>query len=134
MPYIAQHTRLLPLFVRRQCALVALGIMSCIPLNRLSSLTVQLTSAGGACMTWNDLCTDLLPPQAPLHIETGGITAGERALDVAVTSAQALCPTRTQPSTHVHSHSRRTLADLPWATTPMQLHRRVRRFWCETRN
>ena len=83
-------------------------------------------------MTWNDLCKDLLPPQAPLHIETVGMTAGEMALDVAVTSAQALCPTCTQPSTHVHSHYRRTLADLPWATTPVQLHLRVRRFWCET--
>ena len=37
-------------------------------------------------MTWNDLCKDLLPPQAPLHIETVGMTAGEMALDVAVTS------------------------------------------------
>jgi hypothetical protein len=37
-----------------------------------------------------------------------------------------------QPSTHIHSDYRRTLADLPWATTPVQLHLRVRRFWCET--
>ena len=83
-------------------------------------------------MTWNDICRDLLPPQAPLHIETAGMTAGEMTLDVAVTSAQALCPTCTQPSTHVHSHYRRTLADLPWATTPVLLHLRVRRFWCAT--
>jgi transposase len=53
-------------------------------------------------------------------------------LDVAITTSQAHCPTCTQPSTHVHSHYRRTLADLPWATTPVQLHLRVRRFWCET--
>ena len=32
----------------------------------------------------------------------------------------------------MHSDYRRTLADLPWATTPVQLHLRVRRFWCET--
>jgi len=83
-------------------------------------------------MTWNDICTDLLPPQAPLHIETMALTERGMTLDVAVTTSQAYCPTCTQPSTHVHSHYRRTLADLPWATTPVQLHLRVRRFWCET--
>jgi transposase len=51
-------------------------------------------------------------------------------LHVAVTASLACCPTCTQPSTHVHSHYRRTLADLPWATTPVQLQLRVRRFWC----
>jgi hypothetical protein len=33
-------------------------------------------------------------------------------LDVAITASQARCPTCIQPSTHVHSHYRRTLADL----------------------
>jgi transposase len=60
------------------------------------------------------------------------ITERGMTLDVAVTTSQASCPTCTQPSTHVHSHYRRTLADLPWATTPVQLHLRVRRFWCAT--
>ena len=83
-------------------------------------------------MTCTDLCTDLLPPQAPLYIETMAMTERGMTLDVAVTTSQARCPTCTQPSTHVHSHYRRTLADLPWATTPVQLHLRVRRFWCET--
>jgi len=53
-------------------------------------------------------------------------------LDVAVTAPQAFCPTCAQPCTHVHSLYQRPLADLPWATTPVQLHLRVRRFWCET--
>ena len=83
-------------------------------------------------MTCTDLCTDLLPPQAPLHIETMAITERGMTLDVAVTTSQALCPTCTQPSTHMHSDYRRTLADLPWTTTPVQLPLRVRRFWCET--
>ena len=83
-------------------------------------------------MTCMDLCTDLLPPQAPLHIETMALNERGMTLDVAVTTSQAPCPTCTQPSTHVHSHYRRTLADLPWATTPVQLHLRVRRFWCAT--
>jgi transposase len=51
-------------------------------------------------------------------------------LAVAVTTSQALGPTCPQPSTHLHSDYRRTLADLPWATTPVPLHLRVRRFWC----
>jgi transposase len=83
-------------------------------------------------MTWTDLCTNLLPPQTPLHIEAMAMTERGMTLDVAVTTSQALCPTWTQPSTHMHSDYRRTLADLPWATTPVQLHLRVRRFWCET--
>src|SRR5712691_8635382 len=83
-------------------------------------------------MIWNDLCPTLLPPQAPLHIETMSLTEHGITLDVAVTTSQARCPTCTQPSTHMHSHYRRTLADLPWATTPVQLHLRVRRFWCAT--
>jgi transposase len=83
-------------------------------------------------MTCTDLCTDLLPLQAPLHIETMAMTERGMTLDVAVIASQAHCPTCTQPSTHIHSHYRRTLADLPWATTPVQLHLRVRRFWCAT--
>ncbi len=83
-------------------------------------------------MTCTDLCTALLPPQAPLSIETMAMTERGMTLDVAVTTSQAHCPTCTQPSTHMHSDYRRTLADLPWATTPVQLHLRVRRFWCET--
>src|SRR5215467_7272890 len=83
-------------------------------------------------MTCTDLCTDLLPPQAPLQIEAMAMTERGMTLDVAVTTSQAHCPTCTQPSTHMHSDYRRTLADLPWATTPVQLHLRVRRFWCET--
>jgi transposase len=53
-------------------------------------------------------------------------------LDVAVTAPQAICPDCTQPSTHIHSDYRRTLTDLPWATMPVTLHLRVRRFWCAT--
>ena len=83
-------------------------------------------------MTCHDLCMDLLPPQASLHIETVDMTECGMTLDVAFTTSQALCPTCTQPSTHIHSDYRRTLADLPWPTTPVQLHLRVRRFWCET--
>jgi hypothetical protein len=54
-------------------------------------------------MTCTDLCTDLLPPQAPLHIEAMAMTERGMTLDVVVTTSQAHCPTCTQPSTHIHS-------------------------------
>jgi transposase len=95
-------------------------------------LTFEPTPVGSARMTCTALCTALLPPQAPLYIETMAMTERGMTLDVAVTTPQAHCPTCTQPSTHMHSDYRRTLADLPWATTPVQLHLRVRRFWCAT--
>jgi transposase len=83
-------------------------------------------------MTLHDVCGSLLPPHAPLHLDTIAMEDHGLTLDVAVTAPQATCPDCTQPSTHVHSHYRRTLTDLPWATMPVALHLRVRRFWCET--
>jgi transposase len=83
-------------------------------------------------MTCTDLCTALLPPQAPLHIAIMAMTECGMTLDVAVPTSQALCPTCPQPSTPMHRAYRRTLADLPWATTPVQWPLRVRRFWCAT--
>jgi hypothetical protein len=53
-------------------------------------------------MTCTALCTALLPPQAPLYIETMVMTERGMTLDVAVTTSQAHCPTCTQPSTHMH--------------------------------
>jgi hypothetical protein len=66
-------------------------------------LTLEPAPAGSAHMTCTDLCTDLLPPQAPLYIETMAMTERGMTLDVAVTTPQAHCPTCTQPSTHMHS-------------------------------
>ena len=83
-------------------------------------------------MMLHEVCGRLLPPQAALHLDTIALEDQGLTLDVAVTAPQATCPDCTQPSTHVHSHYRRTLTDLPWATTPVTLHLRVRRFWCAT--
>ena len=60
-------------------------------------------------MTCTDLCTDLLPPQVPLHIETMAMTERGMTLDVAVTTSQALCPTCAQPSTPMHSDDRKSV-------------------------
>jgi transposase len=83
-------------------------------------------------MTLHEVCGSLLPPHAPLHLDTIALEDHGLTLDVAVTAPEATCPDCTQPSTHVHSHYRRTLTDLPWATRPVSLHLRVRRFWCAT--
>ena len=83
-------------------------------------------------MMLHEVCGRLLPPQAALHLDTIAMEDHGLTLDVAVTTPQATCPDCTQPSTHIHSDYRRTLTDLPWATTPVTLHLRVRRFWCAT--
>jgi transposase len=83
-------------------------------------------------MTLHDVCGHLLPPHPLLHVDTIALEDHSLTLDVAVTAPQALCPDWTQPSSQVHSHYRRILTDLPWATIPVTLHLRVRRFWCAT--
>jgi transposase len=83
-------------------------------------------------MTLYEVCGRLLPPHVPLSVSTIALEGHTLILDVAVTAPQATCPDCTQLSTHVHSHYRRTLTDLPWATMPVTLHLHVRRFWCAT--
>jgi transposase len=83
-------------------------------------------------MTLDEVCGRLLPPRAPLHVDSIALENQGLTLDVAVTAPQATCPDCTQPSARVHSRYRRTLTDLPWATMPVTLHLCVRRFWCET--
>ena len=81
-------------------------------------------------MALHEVCGRLLPSHASLHLDTIAMEDQDLPLDVTVTAPQATCPDGTQPSTYVHSHYRRTLTDLPWATIPVTLHLRVRRFWC----
>src|ERR1700746_3775322 len=45
----------------------------------------------------------------------------------------ATCPTCAQPSTHVHGHYTRRLADLPCQKRPVRVCLQVRRFRCATR-
>jgi len=46
------------------------------------------------------------------------------------TASIGVCPLCGQPSSQVHSHYTRTLADLPWHGTPVRLQLIVRRFFC----
>ena len=61
-----------------------------------------------------------------LTIETHHLTLG-----ALVTTPTASCPTCAQPARRLHSRSRRTLADLPWAALPVRLSLQVRRFFCD---
>jgi transposase len=53
-------------------------------------------------------------------------------LEATMTSAKAMCPDCCQPTDRIHGHYPRTLADLPWATAPIELRVIVRRFRCCT--
>ena len=83
-------------------------------------------------MTLNDLCAHLLPPNEhltfkALHIGEPGIT-----LVATMTSPKSACPDCHQLASRIHSSYPRTLADLPWAITPIELRLTVRRFFCTT--
>jgi transposase len=83
-------------------------------------------------MTFNDLYDLLLPPSTPLWIESIDAQEPGLMLTLAVTEPQAVCPDCLHPTFRVHGRYWRTLADLPWAATPVRLRVHVRRFWCET--
>jgi transposase len=83
-------------------------------------------------MTFNDLYDLLLPSSKPLWIERIDAQEPGLMLTLAVTEPKAICPDCLQPSWRVHGRYWRTLADRPWAATPVQLRLHVRRFWCET--
>lgn len=76
------------------------------------------------------LPTLLLPDANVLQLDL--LTVDEHKITVTMTALQtaAECPTCTHRSCRVHSHYRRTVADLPWAGVPVQLQLQVRKFFC----
>ena len=83
-------------------------------------------------MTLDELCSHLLPPDEHLHFETLLFEDNHLTLMATMTAAKAVCPDCHQPSQRIHSGYPRTLADLPWATMPVELRLQVRRFFCDT--
>ncbi|HEY7711149.1 MAG TPA: transposase family protein [Candidatus Entotheonella sp.] len=83
-------------------------------------------------ITLNDLCAHLLPPNERLTFKTLIIDEPHLILVAAMMSPKATCPDCCQPTDRIHSSYSRTLADLPWATTPIELRLTVRRFFCRT--
>ena len=83
-------------------------------------------------MTLHDLCARLLPPDDHLLVETLVMEEHGLSLVLAATAPKALCPDCVHPACRVHGRYLRTLADLPWATTPVEGLLWVRRFCCDT--
>jgi len=83
-------------------------------------------------MTLNDLCAHLLPPDDRITFQSLIIEEPRFILVAAMISATSTCPDCHQPTQRIHGHYRRTLADLPWATAPIELRVIVRRFRCCT--
>jgi transposase len=79
-----------------------------------------------------ELLTRLLPAGPPLHLDRWYLHEAAVQLTLYLTSTQALvhCPVCRFPTRRIHSHYRRTLADLPWAHIRVVLQLRVRKFFC----
>jgi transposase len=83
-------------------------------------------------LTLNDLCAHLLPPDQHLQFRTLILDEQRIILVAARNAPKAPCPDCCQWACRIHSDYDRTLADLPWATAPIQLRLKVRRFFCTT--
>src|SRR5262245_38482679 len=90
------------------------------------------TSGRTPMITLDDLCAHLLPPDARITFQSLIIDAPHLILVAAMISTHSVCPDCCQPTQRIHGHYRRTLADLPWATAPIELRVIVRRFRCCT--
>jgi transposase len=79
-----------------------------------------------------DLCSRLFAA-VPDTIRLERLEVAEAAIGVILTTttASAPCPTCGTLATRIHSHYDRTLADLLWASTPVQLRLIVQRFFCD---
>jgi hypothetical protein len=64
-----------------------------------------------------DLLLHLLPHGSPFHVEAWQLDEATAQLTFRISSTQSLvhCPVCRFPTRRIHSHYRRTLADLPWA-------------------
>jgi transposase len=73
----------------------------------------------------------LLPGPTRLRLTTLTATDERIILDLIATQTATSCPTCLSEATRIHSYYQRTVADLPWARLPVQLHLHVRRFMCD---
>jgi transposase len=72
----------------------------------------------------------LLPETPGLRLEDTFIDADTVSLTLASTSLPAACPVCGAATARLHSHYRRTVADLPWSGRRVKLLLRVRKFRC----
>jgi transposase len=83
-------------------------------------------------ITLDALCASLLPPDDQLTFQSLIIEEPHLILVAAMLSNSSTCPDCRAPTQRIHGRYPRTLADLPWATAPIELRVIVRRFRCCT--
>ena len=83
-------------------------------------------------ITLSELCAQLLPPQEHLKFKNLILHEQRIILVAAMMAPKAACPDCHQLAVRIHSDYQRKLADLPWATAPIDLRLTVRRFFCTT--
>ena len=77
------------------------------------------------------VATTPLLPFPDIQLDTITLTPARITVRLTATAPRAACPACQQISARLHSRYSRTLADLPWATCPVQFHITVRRFFCD---
>jgi transposase len=79
-----------------------------------------------------ELCSRLFSA-VPDTIRLEALQVAEAAINVSMTTTTGttVCPDCGALATRVHSRYDRTLADLPWAGTPVQISLTVQRFFCD---
>src|SRR5437868_1199301 len=79
-----------------------------------------------------DLCARLFTAVPDtIRLETLQIAEAAIRVTMTTTTATAVCPDCGMLATRVHSCYDRTLADLSWASTPVQIGLAVQRFFCD---
>lgn len=81
-------------------------------------------------ITLSELCAQLLPPHEHLKCKNLMLHEQRIMLVAAMMAPKAACPDCHQLAVRIHSDYQRKLADLPWATAPIDLRLTVRRFFC----
>ncbi len=76
--------------------------------------------------------TTLLPSMPGLQLVQTELADQVLTVHLRTTAATTPCPRCQQPSSAVHSHYTRTVADLPWGGTAVRLVLHVRKFFCRT--
>src|ERR671924_1945430 len=76
------------------------------------------------------LITKLFPPDRGIRLTE--VIVGDHSVQVQLTvmAPTASCPDCATPSSSVHSHYQRRLADLPWGSLAVHMQLLVRKFVC----
>src|SRR5262249_12119857 len=80
-----------------------------------------------------ELLPSLLPLDASLRVEDLAMDTEAHTVTVKLQAiaTSCLCPSCQLPADRIHSHYRRTVADLPWAELVVRLSLHVRKFFCD---